>query len=324
MKRAFRFAPLLVFVAILVGCYTVPETGRRSLILVPIDQEVALGSSSFTDLKSSKQISGDPEMNAAVQRVGHNIARAVGDALPDAEWEFVVFDDDTPNAFALPGGKVGVHTGLFKVAEGDDELAIVMGHEIAHVTARHGAERMTQGVLVAAGGIALEAALNDKDSGERAAWLASYGVLATGAVILPFSRLNESEADNIGIRYAARAGYDPRAAILKKTCSEVVERVGGTSELLEIAMRLEEVALKDEYFVSRKLYPNVDFYSGIIFRAIGIPTSMFTVLFAVARTVGWVSQWNEMIEDPDQKIGRPRQLYTGATQRDYIPVSRRK
>jgi metalloendopeptidase OMA1, mitochondrial len=208
--RTVSFAALVAF---LTSCYTVPETGRRSLILLPVEQEVALGSSSFTELKSQKRISSDPEMNAAVQRVGPRIAKAVGDALPDAKWEFVVFDDDTPNAFALPGGKVGVHSGLFKIAQTDDELAVVMGHEVAHVTARHGAERISQGLLVAAGGVALDAALKDKDSKERNLWLASYGVAATGFVILPYSRLNESEADNIGIRYAARAGYDPRAAV---------------------------------------------------------------------------------------------------------------
>jgi citrate synthase len=93
--------------------------------------------------------------------------------------------------------------------------------------------------------------------------------------------------------------------------------------MLDLALELERIALSDDYFVQRKLYPNVDFYSGIILKAMGIPTSMFTVLFAVARTVGWVSQWKEMIEDPAQRIGRPRQIYTGATQRDYVPLERR-
>lgn len=214
MKRLLpRLLSLLALAAFLTGCYTVPETGRRSLILVPIEQEVALGASSFTELKSTMRVSQDPDMNATVQRVGQRIARAVGDELPNARWEFVVFEDETPNAFALPGGKVGVHTGLFKIAQNDAELAVVMGHEIAHVIARHGAERMSEGVLIAAGGVALDAALRDKDSKERNLWLASYGVVATGAVVLPHSRLHENEADEIGIRYAARAGYDPRAAI---------------------------------------------------------------------------------------------------------------
>jgi citrate synthase len=104
----------------------------------------------------------------------------------------------------------------------------------------------------------------------------------------------------------------------------VLDELGVKNEpLLELAMELEKIALEDEYFVKRKLFPNVDFYSGIILRAMGFPVSMFTVLFALARTVGWIAQWNEMIADPDQKIGRPRQLYTGATQRDYVPVAKR-
>lgn len=210
MKRCLLLLP---FVALLTGCYTVPETGRKSLMLVPIGQETELGAASFADLKSQRKISTDPQMNATVQRVGTRIAKVVGDALPGARWEFVLFEDDTPNAFALPGGKVGVHTGLFKIAQTEDELAVVMGHEIAHVTARHGSERMSQGLLMAAGGVALDVALRDKESSERQAWLAAYGVGATVGVMLPYSRLNENEADEIGLRYAARAGYDPRAAL---------------------------------------------------------------------------------------------------------------
>ncbi|MCU0893846.1 MAG: citrate (Si)-synthase, partial [Rhodospirillales bacterium] len=107
-------------------------------------------------------------------------------------------------------------------------------------------------------------------------------------------------------------------------CYEVLDELGMRDEpLLDLAMELERIALEDDYFVQKKLYPNVDFYSGIIFRAMGIPTSMFTVLFAVARCVGWVAQWNEMIEDPTQKIGRPRQLYTGMTRRDFMPLAQR-
>ncbi len=213
MKRVSRLVSLLGFAALLAGCYTVPETGRHALILISKDQEIAMGASSFAELKTSKTISHDPEMNATVQRVGQRISRAVGNDLPGANWEFVVFDDDTPNAFALPGGKVGVHTGIFKVAQNDAELAVVMGHEIGHVTARHGAQRISEALLVAAGGVALDIALHDKESKERNLWLAGYGVGATGLVVLPNSRQNESEADEIGIRYAARAGYDPRAAI---------------------------------------------------------------------------------------------------------------
>ncbi len=129
----------------------------------------------------------------------------------------------------------------------------------------------------------------------------------------------------MGFGHRVYKNFDPRAQVMRRTCHEVLDSLGVRDEpLLEIAMELERIALEDDYFIEKKLYPNVDFYSGIIFRAIGIPTSMFTVLFAVARTVGWVAQWNEMIEDPSQKIGRPRQLYTGDTLRDFVPLHKRK
>ncbi|HAE51223.1 MAG TPA: citrate (Si)-synthase, partial [Tistrella mobilis] len=128
----------------------------------------------------------------------------------------------------------------------------------------------------------------------------------------------------MGFGHRVYKNFDPRATIMRQTCHEVLGELGIKDEpLLDIAMKLEKIALEDEYFVERKLYPNVDFYSGIILRAMGIPTSLFTVLFAVARTVGWVAQWKEMIEDPTQKIGRPRQLYTGAAARDYVAMNAR-
>ncbi len=128
----------------------------------------------------------------------------------------------------------------------------------------------------------------------------------------------------MGFGHRVYKNFDPRAKIMQKTCHEVLSELGVENEpLLELAMELERIALEDEYFVDRKLYPNVDFYSGIIFQALGIPTTMFTVLFAVARTVGWIAQWNEMIEDPNQKIGRPRQLYTGAARRDVPAMGNR-
>ena len=129
----------------------------------------------------------------------------------------------------------------------------------------------------------------------------------------------------MGFGHRVYKNFDPRARVLEKTCHEVLDDLGIKDEpLLDIAVELERIALEDEYFISKKLYPNVDFYSGIIFKAMGIPTSLFTVLFAVARTVGWVAQWNEMIEDPLQKIGRPRQLFTGAKERKYTPLHKRK
>jgi citrate synthase len=128
----------------------------------------------------------------------------------------------------------------------------------------------------------------------------------------------------MGFGHRVYKNYDPRAKVMQKTCHEVLAEVGHENDpLLKVAMELERIALSDEYFIERKLYPNVDFYSGITLRALGFPPEMFTVLFAVARTVGWISQWKEMIEDPLQKIGRPRQIYTGAGPRDFVPVDKR-
>jgi citrate synthase len=128
----------------------------------------------------------------------------------------------------------------------------------------------------------------------------------------------------MGFGHRVYKNFDPRAQVMRETCHEVLADLGIKNDpLLDIAMELERIALEDEYFIEKKLYPNVDFYSGIILKAMGFPTSMFTVLFAVARTVGWIAQWKEMIEDPGQKIGRPRQLYTGATQRTFIPQNER-
>ena len=128
----------------------------------------------------------------------------------------------------------------------------------------------------------------------------------------------------MGFGHRVYKNYDPRATVMQKTCHEVLDEVGhGDDPLLKVAMELERIALSDPYFIERKLYPNVDFYSGITLRALGFPPEMFTVLFALARTVGWISQWREMIEDPLQKIGRPRQIYTGAPQRDYSAIDKR-
>ena len=129
----------------------------------------------------------------------------------------------------------------------------------------------------------------------------------------------------MGFGHRVYKNYDPRAKIMQQMCHKVLAETGHQNDpLLHVAMELEKIALSDPYFIDRKLYPNVDFYSGITLKAMGFPTSMFTVLFAVARTVGWISQWSEMIQDPQQKIGRPRQLYSGATSRDYVDIGKRK
>ncbi len=129
----------------------------------------------------------------------------------------------------------------------------------------------------------------------------------------------------MGFGHRVYKNYDPRAKIIQKTCHEVLEELDlKDDKLFKLAIALEKVALEDEYFVKRKLYPNVDFYSGIVYKALGIPVAMFTAIFALARTVGWIAQWKELISDPDQKIGRPRQLFTGADKRDFIPMGKRK
>jgi citrate synthase len=127
----------------------------------------------------------------------------------------------------------------------------------------------------------------------------------------------------MGFGHRVYKNYDPRAAIVKKAAQEMLNTLDKPDPLLEIAFQLEEIALNDDYFVSRKLYPNVDFYTGLIYKAMGFPTKMFTVLFALGRLPGWISQWTEMMNDPATKIGRPRQLYTGEASRDFIEIAKR-
>ncbi len=148
----------------------------------------------------------------------------------------------------------------------------------------------------------------------------------SGDGVNEFIRKVKDKEDNVrlmGFGHRVYKNYDPRAAIIKKTAYEVFEKMNVSDPMFEIAMRLEEAALSDDYFISRKLYPNVDFYTGLIYRAMGFPTQMFTVLFALGRLPGWIAQWREMIEDPQTKIGRPRQIYTGVPVRDYVPLNKR-
>jgi citrate synthase len=127
----------------------------------------------------------------------------------------------------------------------------------------------------------------------------------------------------MGFGHRVYKNFDPRAQIIKRAADTVLRNVGARDELLDIALQLEQVALADSYFIDHKLYPNVDFYSGLIYRALGFPTRMFTVLFAIGRLPGWIAQWREMMVDPSSRIGRPRQLYTGAGERPYIPLQKR-
>ena len=198
----------------LVGCHTVPQTGRSALHLVPSEQLASMAAAQFGQLKQDTPISTDPTYNAMARRVGERIAYVAAPDMPNAQWEFVVFDDDEQiNAFAMPGGKVAVYTGIFKVVKSDADLAVVMGHEVAHVVAGHGNERISQQVLAAGGALALQMGTRDLDSSDRQLIMAAYGAGATIGVMLPYSRYHESEADEIGLIYAAKAGYDPRAAL---------------------------------------------------------------------------------------------------------------
>jgi citrate synthase len=156
------------------------------------------------------------------------------------------------------------------------------------------------------------------------AMLEQIGTVDNIPKFLAMAKDKSSHFRLMGFGHRVYKNFDPRAKIIRETCHTVLAKLGRTDNpLFELALRLEEIVLQDEYFVSRKLYPNVDFYSGIIYSALGIPRSMFTVMFAIARTVGWVAHWLEMIADPAMRISRPRQLYTGATRRDYVPVALR-
>ncbi len=205
----FRAALALVFAAVLAACQQAPITGRSQLILIPESQETQLGLSAYRDILSKSKISRDPTLNRRVQRVGRRIAKV--SPHPEYDWRFTVIDDVNPNAFALPGGKVGVNTGLFKVARNDAQLAAVMAHEVAHAIARHGSERISQQILVQGSLLALGVAASTQS--DNAGDYVQLAAAATLAVVLPFSRGQESEADHIGLLYMARAGYDPRQAI---------------------------------------------------------------------------------------------------------------
>lgn len=198
--------------ALLAGCAVVPETGRSQLLLVSAQQENQLGLTEFDKLKQSTSISKDAATTAMLQRVGQRIAAVA--PLPNAQWEFVLFDDaKTANAFCLPGGKVGVYTGILPITKDEAGLATVIGHEVAHAVARHGGERLSEGLLLQLGGVALDVAMKNNTQATRQIAQSAYGITSQVGVALPHSRKQELEADHIGLLYMARAGYDPRAAV---------------------------------------------------------------------------------------------------------------
>ncbi|MFV0338075.1 MAG: M48 family metallopeptidase [Chthoniobacterales bacterium] len=219
MKQLLRFSlPLGFALSLLLGfsaCSTVQETGRKRMLFTSPDGEAQQGIAAFQEIKKTEKISSNSAAKAQVQRVGRRIASVVN--VPNAKWEFVVFEDSTPNAFALPGGKVGVNTGILPIAQNDNGLAVVLGHEVAHVTTRHGGERASQGTLLSVGGNILDLGLGifggSAGAAVRSVAMGAYGVGAQYGIMLPFSRTHEYEADQIGLLYTARAGYDPREAI---------------------------------------------------------------------------------------------------------------
>ena len=210
-KGIIHLLPLLLLFPLL-GCATAPLTGRSQLILVPESTEIALGLKSYREILSNSKLCQDQRVVAMVREVGNRIALAAD--KPDYKWEFnVIQEDKMVNAFALPGGKVAVYTGILPYTKDSNGLAAVMGHEVAHVLIRHGGERMTTILLSQLGQAAMNIALRDKDPKTINALNIGYGVTTTVGVLLPFSRKQESEADRIGLILMAMAGYDPSKAL---------------------------------------------------------------------------------------------------------------
>jgi predicted Zn-dependent protease len=204
------------------SCSTVPVTGRKQVSLLPESQMVSMSLTNYNEFLKSSTLSKDATKTAMVKRAGLNISTAVEKFLKDNgkekllknyAWEFNLVEDNTPNAWCMPGGKVVVYTGILPYTKTEAGLAVVMGHEVAHAVAKHGNERMSQGLVVQFGGMALDAALKEKPEQTRALFMQAYGVGSQVGVLLPYSRLHESEADKLGLIFMAMAGYDPNEAV---------------------------------------------------------------------------------------------------------------
>lgn len=220
MQRARPIVAAVAFAVLVTACETVPVTGRTSLNLIPRQELVSMSLTSYREFLAQADLSDDPQQVAMVRRVGERMAsateaymRSIGQPIDQFEWEFNVVDDDAANAWVMPGGKVVVYSGILPIAQDDAGLATVMGHEIAHVVAEHGNERMSQQLLAQMGGAALSVAMRNSPSTTQNLFMGAYGAGAQVGVLLPYSRLHESEADRIGLTLMAIAGYDPRAAV---------------------------------------------------------------------------------------------------------------
>lgn len=230
---------LIFLLAFLIYCQPVPLTGRTQLHLVPQSQLLALSFQSYNEFLANHKIIKDGNDVLIVRKVGHDIQTAVErflndrnmkDRLKNYKWEFNLIDDTLINAWAMPGGKVGVYKGILPVTMNDTGLAVVLGHEIAHAIANHGDERMSQSLIVQIGGLALSQALSTKPELTRQLALASFGLGTEVGILLPYSRLQESEADHLGLIFMAMAGYDPHAAI---PFWERMAKKGGTNPVPE-------------------------------------------------------------------------------------------
>ena len=214
---SIRIFGILLLVLCVSACSAVPGTGRQRLDLMPDRQMSQLGQETFSQILVDRTVLESGEEVDRVREIGERVIVSARTLYPGApipkDWEIVVFQDDTPNAFAVPGGRIGVHTGMIRVAESDDALAVVIGHEVAHVLAEHAGERMSQAVLIGGGIMIGDAATRNEDDATRTAVLVAMGLGAQVGLALPYSRLHESEADELGLLIAANAGYDPRASI---------------------------------------------------------------------------------------------------------------
>ncbi len=223
-------ASLCAAAALLAACTTVPDLGRSSFNFIPNSQLSEMGLTEFEKMKTQKRLSTNSAQNASVQRVARRLMPVV--PIQNAQWEFVLFEDSSPNAFALPGGKVGVNSGIFKVAKTDAQLAAVIGHELGHVVAGHSGERISTGLLGAAAAAGAGILLGGDSTTQRAVATSATGA-AVGLGMLRFSRGQELEADKLGALYMARAGYDPRESIqLWKNFSETREGTSGGAQFL--------------------------------------------------------------------------------------------
>ena len=251
MKRITTLLACGSLALLLVACQTVPETGRMQLRLISADQEMQLGMTSFDQMKKDVPISTDAKAKALVEKVGRRIAAVA--PLPNAQWEFVVFESKEANAFCLPGGKVGVYTGLLPITQTEAGLATVIGHEVAHAVAHHGAERMSESLVIqgleplAKEGLTKALGTGLADPKYQTAISSAYGMATQVGVALPHSRAQESEADYMGLLYMARAGYNPEAAVaFWQRFKEVTSKSGGSQGLSFLRTHpLDDVRIRD-------------------------------------------------------------------------------